>query len=144
MARVLDHIGYGYSEFTPDRNTQQIKGAISHGDHMIYINADEIDTEKHLTLAHEIGHFSLHPGENVIDFRSATQDHLSREERCKEREANVFAYELVMPYPEVIKLHKQNLSLSAMAEYFLVSEENLKKRIKFLSSQVKQGRIPAF
>jgi len=145
MTRVLEIINLSYSEFNPDRETQSILGAISHSDGCIYINADEPAERKHMILSHEIGHALLHPAENHIDFKSATQEHLDDDEKLKEREANVFAYELALPYPEFAIIYKlYGGDEVKIAEHFLVSVVDVKKRIKFLQGQIDSKIIENF
>ena len=145
MSRILDTIGLQYSEFTPDRDTQLILGAISHKEKTIYINGEETEASKHMTLAHEIGHAVLHPKECLIDFRATTQDHLTAEEKIKEREANVFAHELVMPYPEFVRIYKLfKGGVEEIAAHFLVPTKNVLKRIEFLKKQIDSNRIDNF
>lgn len=145
LLRVLEKIGLIYSEFTPDLDTQTVLGAITHKEKTIYINSDEPATSRHMTLAHEIGHAVLHPDECLIDFRSTSQNHLSNEEITREREANVFAHELTLPYPEFVDIYKQFTGdVKKIAEHYLVPTKNVKTRIEFLKKQITENRIDDF
>lgn len=145
LSNVLEEIGYKYAEFLVTRETQRILGAVSYSKKTIYINSEERDENKHFTLAHEIGHAVLHPQSDRVDYRSVTQDHLSKEARVLEREANVFAFELVLPYPEFIDDYRElNGDIARLSKIYLVAEKKIKERVAFLSKQVEEGRIEPF
>jgi len=145
LTKVLEAIGYDYTEFSPDRETQGILGAISYANKTIYINKDEAEENKHLTLAHEIGHAILHPKESIIDLRVFSQDGLTAAEILKEREANVFAHELIMPISEFIEAYERNNGdTEVLAKQFLVPVKNVFKRIEFLKKQVSEKKIDDF
>lgn len=83
--------GFLYREMETDRT-------------VIGVNGRHPDTRQRFTIAHELGHFMLHEGEVVhvdekdvlftMDFRD---DRSSNGNNDNEREANLFAAELLMP-----------------------------------------------
>lgn len=75
---------------------------VRHGDRATAgINSLHHENRQRFTLAHEIGHFLLHKGEEVIvdrGFRVNLRDaEASKAENPEEIEANYFAAELLMP-----------------------------------------------
>lgn len=58
----------------------------------IFINEDLPENDRHFVMAHELGHAILHRAENCYFIRNKTL--LSTE--CFEREANIFAAELLI------------------------------------------------
>lgn len=72
------------------------------GSAIIVVNAAHPHTRKRFTVAHELGHFSLHDDEVHVDqFRN---DQSSEGTHVKEVEANAFAAELLMPEDEARRL----------------------------------------
>lgn len=89
-------LGFGVSDFIPNERTQNVSGAVNHDKKMIFVNASETSERKRFTIAHELGHVMLHAGDgNVVDYRQ--QMEYGAEAGPKEREANQFAAELLMP-----------------------------------------------
>lgn len=122
---IARHLGYKVVAFTPDAVTAGISGAVHHGLKTIYINFEEKAVRQHFTLAHEIGHAVLHAGEDIVDLR----DSLTSPRNDKEREANLFAAELLMPldlfFPAWIKHEGDHRTLGGV---FGVSPEAVRIR----------------
>lgn len=86
---------------------------------MIGANKSHHPHRQRFTIAHELGHFLLHQGEQVHldDLRQAFTINLRDKESAKgedndEREANLFAAELLMPAKFLMSdLHGKNLDL---------------------------------
>ena len=96
----------------------------------IYINGTEILARQRFTLAHELGHYFLHikgaqkPGSNIIvSFRG--------ERSQREREADCFAAELLMPEELVRKKFDETIFPTAneFAEFFGVSISAMRYRL---------------
>ena len=106
-----------------DIELQDISGAIYPAAREILVNANEADTRQRFTLAHELGHWVCH----CLDGRDAQpvfcrhQDVGSSADRTVEREANVFAAELVMPEPEVRAAFAEQDDVKQLATTFGVS-----------------------
>ena len=142
LKAIMDMHKYKYYEFTPDKNnkTANLLGAVDHNNKRIFVNEWMPLKERHFILAHEIGHVILHPDDNHADFRRhpPINDDI-------ESEANVLAYELVMPFDKFIKLFKKYKGdVSILSDKFLVPEKNVRQRIKFLKKQVESGRVDEF
>lgn len=94
-------------------------------------------------LAHEVGHHMMHfvPGDVIPQCRKENylRDYRSLPE--KEKEAEVFAYNLLMPEPEfskiyniVNKFHDGNMDkiLKDLSEYFFAGKDFVIERIKYI------------
>ncbi|HEY4248477.1 MAG TPA: ImmA/IrrE family metallo-endopeptidase [Lacunisphaera sp.] len=70
------------------------------------MNANHSEARQRFTIAHELGHFFLHAGDPVFVDQSFVmmRDTASSEgEKVEEREANLFAAELLMPAKLIVK-----------------------------------------
>lgn len=101
----------------------------------IWLNAAEARESagrRRFTVAHEIGHWICHcvegPTGDEIHCRSRDVD-ADAPPNPREREANVFAAELLMPEAEVFAGHRDGLAPAEMAERFGVSELALRWRL---------------
>lgn len=89
---------------------------------IIIINKDMSNDRKRFTLAHELGHIVLH----------LSEDYIINEHRDKEKEANTFAANFLMPHL-VIKDSLYDLRLSYLADlkrYWLTSMASITHRAK--------------
>ncbi len=94
--------------------------------YLILIDGERSSYRQRYTLAHEIGHIVLgHIHKKYIIWDSIIQD------ITHEREANIFAAELLMPEKEVIEKAK-TLSLEELSAYFRVSKSSMQIRLKEL------------
>lgn len=118
------------------KDGKEISGAIrwENGTAKIYINEEYSLVRRTFTLAHELGHFLLHPSENK--WRIDYFDHARTDQEAgQESEANYFAASLLMPKGEFVriqKLTKDNTSM--LAEYFGVSESAVEVRRKWIQT----------
>jgi Zn-dependent peptidase ImmA (M78 family) len=101
---------------------QDISGALYPAEREIHVNAKEAETRQRFTLAHELGHWVC----QCLDGRAAPmfcrqQDVSASADRALEREANVFAAELVMPEPEVRASFAEHGDVRQVAAAFDVS-----------------------
>jgi Zn-dependent peptidase ImmA (M78 family) len=88
----------------------------------ILVNVGEPQTRRRFTLAHELGHWVCHclaGRDEPVSCRH--QDMTSWVDRALEREANVFAAELVMPGPEVREVFARHSDVKEVAATFGVS-----------------------
>lgn len=108
------------------------------------INANENISRQRFTMAHELGHILMHwkwlPGEKLdnslaeVTFRQQVEYRNS--EIKKEREANEFAAELLLPLSEIKKIRREHLGES----YSHLIEIVISKRYK-VSPQVVQIQL---
>lgn len=137
LKAVIDKYKFTYHEFTPSSENELLLGAVDHNDKKIYVNRDMAANERNFILAHEIGHIVLHPEENHLDFKVANQ-----KPNIKESEANVFAYELLMPLPKFIRIYQEYAgNIFIIAEKFFVPERYVAKKITFLKKQIEDKKI---
>lgn len=135
MEKVLNHLNYGYFEFDPTDETSNIMGAVRHRDKKVFLNSSLSPQEKNFALAHEIGHIILHRDSDKIDFLKHTPDEFCIEEI----EANVFAYELLMPSQHFgSNLKKYNHNYKLLADFYCVTKNKIKKRAYYENKLRKQ------
>ncbi|MFY9462932.1 MAG: ImmA/IrrE family metallo-endopeptidase [Candidatus Sungiibacteriota bacterium] len=100
----------------------------------IYINNDYSSERKRFTLAHELGHFILHPNEEKLrvdtyDYSKGTQD------SSDETEANYFAASLLMPRDEFENVLKvADGDVKTVAKYFGVSSHAAETRLQWIQT----------
>jgi len=131
--------------------TDEVSGAILHQsqDFMILINTQKPETRQYFTLAHEFGHYFLHaewlrtnPLQGVLDYAELIdgQGMLLRPDKPqeatvdlqKEREANNFAAELIMPEQKVHEFWEVTSDIARSAEAFQVSKSAMATRLERL------------
>jgi Zn-dependent peptidase ImmA (M78 family) len=98
----------------------------------IWLNAGERDSEGRLrfTLAHEIGHWICHSeSETAPPVLCRSEDMAIGADRALEREANVFAAELLMPEPAVRKVFAEIPRIDDTAQAFNVSPQAMHWRL---------------
>jgi Zn-dependent peptidase ImmA (M78 family) len=79
-----------------------VSGLLYPAERQIYVNAAEPKTRQRFTLAHELGHWVCQHLEGQQEPVYCRSDQVGvGEGRLREREANVFAAELLMPEPLV-------------------------------------------
>lgn len=130
VVALAGKLGFDVDEFEPTEDTDSISGAVAHEEQTIFVNKDELPSRKRFTIAHEIGHIVLHGSEgNYVDYRhqiGPTDTH-----NTKEREANRFAVELLMPRHIFDPLWSAySGDIDAIAEHLLVSRQTAEIRAK--------------
>ena len=93
---------------------------------------------RHFTIAHEIGHFVLHP-ERCRPERGGVVNEAGRRE---EREADAFAAELLMPeYLVREAVREQGLDAVRLADRFAVSRKAMQTRLRYLGLAERQDEL---
>jgi Zn-dependent peptidase ImmA (M78 family) len=95
----------------------------------ILLNGAETPLRRRFTLAHELGHWTVHcagPSPTPILCRAVGQ---RPEPDAREREANVFAADLLMPEREVRAAVADGAGIAALVEAFDVSDEAIAWRL---------------
>ena len=107
---------------------------------VIGVNSLHHPNRQRFTIAHEIGHFFLHKGEQIIIDRSFRinfrDDESGKAENPEEIEANYFAAELLMPLDFLLKDLKDKVIdveddtlIKELAERYRVSPQALSYRL---------------
>lgn len=108
------------------------------GNSLIGVNSTESHVRQRFTIAHELGHFFLHPQKDTfVDYRDNQKDVMRTP---RERQANMFAAALLMPRTSIFKdvknLSKEGIhdaEILKLAEKYEVSEEAMKYRLMNLN-----------
>lgn len=106
-------------------------GELDRNNRIIYINNNYPATRNLFSVAHEIGHYILHEGQQYRfdDYKK----YLTKEQRRIEYEANDFAGKLLMPEYKFVDLYcKSGGNKTKLADFFGVSLEAIKTRAFFL------------
>lgn len=97
--------------------------------HAIVLRGASDERRRRFTIAHEIGHFVLHP-ERVAPERGGS---VNAAGRAQEREADQFAAELLMPEALVRDaVGRQGVDLQRLADRFEVSQQAMRTRLRSL------------
>lgn len=113
----------------------RILGAVmtTHDDAAIFYSNDQELMSNHryrFTIAHELAHCCLGSDLNHVEFR-----HDGSFDEAGEREANIFAGELLIPLPQLERVSKELLlpTITNLAAVFEVSETVMAARIEYLN-----------
>jgi Zn-dependent peptidase ImmA (M78 family) len=92
--------------------------------------ADDAPERRRFTIAHELGHWICqYRAGRLAPFYCRPGDVAAAADRAAEREANVFAAELLMPEPAVRAAWEREPEIAACAERFGVSGEAMHWRL---------------
>ena len=114
------------------------------GHALIGVNSDEAPFRQRFTIAHELGHFYLHPQKDAfVDYRNHKNTKTDRVTTIKERQANMFAAALLMPRKNLIRdfaklakgLSDDEVS-AVLARRYEVSDDAMRFRLKNLGLQL--------
>ena len=108
----------------------EVSGMLLPAKREIWLNATEVRGRRRFTLAHEVGHWVC----QCLEGRTAPiycrdKDVSEAADRSLEREANVFAAELLMPEPRVREEWPRAADLEELATGFGVSGEAMRWRL---------------
>ncbi len=110
------------------------------GSALIGVNNSEVPVRQRFTIAHELGHYFLHPQKDTfVDYRDNKEgDHKEKVTRTpREREADMFAAALLMPSEQIEKDFRSIITkrgftedeLEALAQRYQVSEKAMRFRL---------------
>jgi Zn-dependent peptidase ImmA (M78 family) len=134
---IAENEGIKVVFFNPDGQTSDVSGLLEKDKKKIYLNATESPQRQAFTLAHELAHYYLDhkPDEYGVLKRNVAY----ADKPPKEKEADMFAAELLMPTSIVIetkkKYHLSDDDYDILAAMFAVSESAMKFRLKSLKSK---------
>ena len=111
-----------------------VSGALLPAERRVYLNAAEAGEwpgRRRFTLAHELGHWVCQCRGRAVEgmLCRSTDVGGTSAGRPLEREANVFAAELLMPVPQVRRAHGDGLAEPELATLFGTSEEAIAWRL---------------
>lgn len=103
-------------------------------DPAIFLNADDNRVRQRFSCGHELGHYISRQADDndTYEYVDLRGEKASTGTCSEEIFANQFSAELLMPYDEVKKLHKEGQPSYIMAHYFGVSDDAVKFRLKNL------------
>lgn len=124
-----------------------VSGMLVPAERRILLNRPEFPPRRRFTLAHELGHWVCQcRGRPVVEPIYCRADDVGDERadgaRLREREANIFAAELLMPEQLVRRELARGAELPALAERFGVSRPAMHWRL-FSFGLVEAGPAPA-
>lgn len=139
VADVAGYKDFRVMVFTPnfDDDTHKVSGMIDYAKQIISVNEFDNEYEKRFTIAHELGHYALHSQNATNTFRIDFRDRENEnKDRPKELEADMFAYELLMPVQEFAKYYEQYKDgIYGLVLKFGVSIFAVKRRIASLKDE---------
>lgn len=126
VEKIAEYLGIRVQyETTDDDLSGFLLRDLSRNKAVIGVNAKHHESRKRFTVAHELGHFMLHEHENLhVDKRFMIQlrdEKSSKGEFEDEKEANLFAAELLMPVDFI------QSDLSEISEFDLEDEQFIKE-----------------
>lgn len=92
------------------------------GGSYLYLNCTHCIERQRFTVAHEIVHHALDPAGIYLA-------HSSEAMTARERRANKYAAEILMPKSEVLRCADRNMTIEDMLKHFGVSEEAMRIRL---------------
>lgn len=113
---------------------------------LIGVNSEEASVRQRFTIAHELGHFFLHPQKDAfVDYRNHKDSKRDLVTTLKERQANSFAAALLIPRKNITKDFKNSAKglsdyeiTNILAARYEVSEDAMKYRLKDLGLHLLQ------
>lgn len=135
--KVETVLGLSYAP-SANRLPQPIGGYVSRDKNLIRISGDEPPSRRRFTLAHEIGHWILHPEQECFrDSAISKLNHSDPKRPLIEREADKFAAELLMPFKTVDEEFAARFGdLSESVIYAWEFWENLTKSEQYYTKDV--------
>jgi len=108
---------------------QNVSGFFDCDEGMIFVNKDEYPLRQTFTIAHELGHKILHEEwAKSSDYRVLLRDSSYQSDEPHEKEANVFAAQLLVPRFLLDKYYSW-LSVEQLSRLFAVSVPLIKNRL---------------
>lgn len=144
MSLLLEKIGistiaydFGKIEKIKEKEPGTILGAVysNQDDLGIFFKATDSFHRQKFTIAHELAHCCLHCSvDEIAHIEYRVSDSMSAEDRRKEREANIFAGQLLIPKDTLEKYYEDMIipTLSHLSEIFSVSTSVMAARLDYL------------
>jgi Zn-dependent peptidase ImmA (M78 family) len=130
IAKELVGMTVQFATFTPESNN--VSGFYDADENAIVVNSDEYPLRQTFTVAHELGHKILHEEwARSSEYKVLLRDTERTDQDYREKEANVFAANLLMPR-FMMDRYWDSLSVSQLSQLFAVSVPAVKARLSFL------------
>lgn len=130
LARDLVNVKVTFVTFDPVDS--KISGFYDAEENAIYVNSEDPPLRQTFTVAHELGHKVLHEDwAKSADYKVFHRDPEETEQDFREKEANAFAANLLMPR-FMMDRYWESLSVSELSQLFAVSVPAIKARLSFL------------
>lgn len=126
FSSIEDAVGYEHGEI--------LGAAITKGDLLtIFYRQSDSENRKRFTIAHELGHCSLHT--ETLETEHIELRKNSNSEDYREKSANIFAGELLIPEKSLREIYGRlfNPSLAVLAQIFKVSTNVMAARLDHLA-----------
>lgn len=122
-----------YARFKPEVSNN-LSGYLDIKDRQIVVNKEISPTRKIFTIAHELGHFMLHQqyAASKTYLTLPRHDDYTGEKPAVEKEADVFAANLLMP-EDMVRKYMDIASIPEMARMFAVSDAAMRHRMSQLT-----------
>ena len=113
------------------RNDLPVSGMLLPSERRILVRSDESEPRRRFTIAHELGHWicQCQEGDMQPVYCRAAEIGVDAAAKALEREANVFAANLLMPEPVVGAAWTEAGTIEATASLFDVSPEAMQWRL---------------
>lgn len=130
IAKEVVGMKVDFVTFAPESNN--ISGFYDPQENAIIVNREEYPLRQTFTVAHELGHKILHEEwAKTSDYKVLLRDSERASDDFREKEANAFAANLLMPRC-MMDRYWESLSLSQLSQLFAVSVPAVKARLSFL------------
>lgn len=128
-----EHVMVLYASFGDSVN-DQVSG-YSEPNRVIMVNKDQPPERKTYTIAHELGHFMLHPAYIESDGYKllARRDHQGAKKSPEEEAADAFATELLVPF-KILNSYRTVSSPEELAKLFVAPVELVVSQLKRLAT----------
>jgi Zn-dependent peptidase ImmA (M78 family) len=130
IAKEIVGMTVDFVTFTPE--SSNVSGFYDPQDNAIIVNTEEYPLRQTFTVAHELGHKILHEEwARTSDYKVLLRDSEQGSDDFREKEANAFAANLLMPR-FIMDRYWESLSHSQLSLLFAVSVPAVKARLSFL------------
>jgi Zn-dependent peptidase ImmA (M78 family) len=130
IAKDIVGMKVDFATFKPE--SSNVSGFYDPQDNAIIVNSEEYPLRKTFTVAHELGHKVLHEEwAKTSDYKVLLRDSDGSDRDFREKEANAFAANLLMPR-FMVDRYWENVSISQLSQLFAVSVPAIRARLSFL------------
>lgn len=131
IAEDLLDVRVRFARFEPTES-ERISGFYDCEEDAIFVNREEPPLRQTFTIAHELGHKVLHEEwARSADYQVLLRNPLGENQDFREKEANAFAANLLMPR-FLMDEYYDSLSVSQLSNMFAVSVPAMRARLSFL------------